>query len=256
MKVISLASAVAISLGLSSAALAQQPNPATSGTPGLSSGNAAMPGARQSVSKGDIKDKLKQAGVEDREEFEGHLVTARAPSGHSVEFIVGPEDFEADKSVDFDRDAFRAKLTRAGFDNIRFANKADMVRGQMSGDKQVLAFSSGTAPAAGAAHSKSPGTSDLKNALEKVGLDDRSEFEGSLLTARTDQGSIRLLVGPEEFEGSKSVELSADDLSKLQRNGFSEAEMTKNVTMVRGKMNDLEIIALSGQGVGATTGSR
>ena len=249
MKVLTLTSVsvIAIALGSSGGATAQVGNPSGMGS-GISTAGK--------IGQSDLKSKLEKAGIEDREEFKGRLVTAQAPSGQSVQLLFGPEDFEGDKSAEkFDQDQIRSKLTKAGFANIQCGSDVSMVRGQMSDDKQVLAYSSNTSPAFNAAQSDSPGTSDLKQAMKNVDLGDRSEFKGKLVSARTDQGTVRLLIGPKEFEGDKSVDLSAGDLDKLQQNGFSDAQVTRDVTMVKGKMDDMEIIALAGQGLTSTTGS-
>ncbi|WP_322514306.1 hypothetical protein SR870_14830 [Rhodopseudomonas palustris] len=253
MKAVTLAtvSVFAIALG-SSGALAQ-----TSNSSGANSNSGVTTSAAgQKMGQSDLKSKLEKAGVDDREEFKGHLVVAQAPSGQSVQLLFGPEDFEGGKSADkFDQDRVRSKLTKAGFSNIQFGSAASMVRGQMSDDKQILAFSSDVSPAFNVAQSDSPATSDLKKDMKNVDLGDRSEFKGKLVTARTDQGTVRILIGPKEFEGGKSVELSAGDLDKLQQNGFSDAQVTRDVTMVKGEMDDMQIIALSGQGLSSTTGS-
>lgn len=246
MRAIALTTASMLTIGfaLTNAAIAQQPS------------TASMAETTSAASKSNIEDKLKQAGIEDRKEFKGRLVTAQAPSGHPVQFLFGPKDFEADTSPEeFDQDRIRANLAKGGYRNIQFASDANMVRGQISGDKQVLAFSSGAAVMPAPAQSKSPGTSDLKSDLEKLGLDDSNEFRGQLVTAQTGQGQIRILIGPEDFKGGTSATLSANDLSKLQNSGFPGAQVSKDVTMIKGRMDDKDVIAIAGQGLSTTTGS-
>jgi hypothetical protein len=268
MRVISatkLASVSLLALGLSIGvpAMAQQ---APGSAPGATPGAAQSATPSQGMQRSDIKDKLDQAGIKDRKEFKGHLVKAQSAEGQPVLLVFGPEDMKADKSVDnFSQDKIRGELTKAGFSNVNFVQDAQMVRGQLKEDQQVLAISAksgGWQPTAAQAQNQTPNLDRFKKDLDQVGLDNRDEFKGKLLRAQAGGDTLFLIVGPKDFKGDKSVDLSAADLSKLQQQGFQTVDVAQKVRMVHGKLDKADVIALAGHdltggptGPGATTGS-
>jgi hypothetical protein len=88
--------------------------------------------------------------------------------------------------------------------------------------------------------------------FDEVGIEDRSEFQGKLVRARTDDGhSLRLLIGPEGFAGDEEVELSEDELrEKLEDAGLSDVQVVEdNVAMIRGSYNGHSVLILGGMGI-------
>ncbi len=238
----SLASVSVLALGLmlGGPALAQQ-----AGAP------TVAPAQIERIDRETIKDRLGKAGVEDREEFKGRLVQAQSPEGHPVLMLFGPENMAGDESVDFDRDEIRGRLAAQGFSNITFADDAQMVRGSFGDDKRVLAFAGGLAMIAGVAQADQPDLDRMKSKLGEVGLEDRDEFRGKLIQARIDGQPVFLVIGPEDFAGDESVELSAADLTKFQQEGFEDARVVDDVKIVRGTLDDKAVLALAGSGVRA-----
>lgn len=204
-----------------------------------------------SLDRGQIKDRLGDIKVEDRKEFKRRFVSAQSPEGHPVIMIIGPENMEGDKSVDgFNRDKVRGQLTQSGFKNIEFTEQAKAVRGNLDNDRAVLALSADSGASSGVAQSSIPDLDRFKSALEKVGLSDRSEFKGKLVQARTLGGQhVFVIVGPEDFMGDGSVDLSATDLTKFQERGFQSAKVVQDAKMVRGKLDDMAVIRLASQGI-------
>jgi hypothetical protein len=239
-------------------ALAQTSSGQTTATPAMSTQQS------QTVSVDQIKDQLDKAGVKDREEFKGKLVRAQSPEGQPILMVIGPENMEGDKSIDFSPDNVRGKLTQAGFKNIEFIDNSKLVRGKMGDDKAILALAGeqGWRGSAGPAQSTTPDRKRLTDQLEKVGLKNTAEFKGKLMRAQSSDGQTMLvLIGPEDFKGDKSADFSATDLTKFQQGGFKSAEVVQDATLVRGKMDDWMVIALTGKAItepvstGSTAGS-
>lgn len=210
------------------------------------------PAQSRSVDAGKIKDRLGEINVENRKEFRGELVRAQNPEGHTVLFIIGPENFEGDESPSgFSQDKVRGQLTQAAFTNIEFIDGTTAVRGELD-DKAILALSAeqGWLGTGGQAQSSKPEIDRLKEHLDKIGMSDTSQLNGKVVQARSSTGQpLLVLVGPEDFDGDDSVSLSASDLSGMQQKGFREAKTVENISMVRGKLDDLHVIALSGSGL-------
>jgi hypothetical protein len=99
-------------------------------------------GGEQVQPEGDIQidrvsAKLEEAGIEDRDAFRGRVVRAETSDGHGVLMLVGRDGFR--EAVAFDRDDLRGKLSKAGFQNVRFVDEAHLVRGKLD-DKSVFAM--------------------------------------------------------------------------------------------------------------------
>jgi hypothetical protein len=236
-------SAIALGLFMATPASAQQ---------GATSPSPAIGAQSQSATAGRSMDRLGDIKIDERQEFRGQLVRAVNPDGHPVLLIIGPENFEGDTAPEgFDRDKVRDRLQQAEFRNIEFVDNLAAVRGEID-DKAVLALSAeqGWLGAGATAQASKPETDSLKEQLGKVGLSDASEFRGKLVHARASSGQPMLvLIGPEDFAGDSSVDVSASDLSQMRDNGFQSAEVTQDISMVRGTLDDLHVIALSGPGL-------
>ncbi len=239
-------SALALGLMLGAPAMAQQAGQAGSPAPAVQA--QAIPTDRPDLDK--IKDKLGSIDVEDREEFKGKIVQALSPEGHPTLMVIGPEDMEGDESIDVSRDELRGKLAEQGFRDVRFVDDAKMVRGKLADDKRVIAFTGDFVTLSSAADADRPDLDRFKERLGDVGLEDRDEFKGKLVLARVDGQPLFMLVGPEDFSGDESIELTAEDLGKFQREGFEDARIVGNLKMVRGKLDDDKaVVSLAGSGL-------
>jgi hypothetical protein len=249
-------------------ALAQQPGATTPGTtpPAATAPGTTTPGlAGQTVDRGEIKQKLDQAGITEREQVRGHLVHAQSPEGQPLMMVIGPEEMKADEQVqDFRSEEWRDKLTQAGFRDIRVTDDAQMVRGKIedADDKHVLAWTGrpgewwsgtgavGTGAPGGTAQAQtdSPDLDQLKNHLEQVGLEERNEFKGKLMRAQVAGGeTLFMLIGPSDFAGDQQIELSSEDTNRFRQHGFEPIGADdQRLKMVQGTMDDAHVIALVG----------
>jgi hypothetical protein len=210
---------------------------------------AASPAAER-ISHDDLKNKLGDAGIEDREDFEGRLIRAHGPEGHPIFVLIGPENMAGDESVDISGDEVAGRMTQAGFSEVYYVENATLVRGTLDDrDKAILAISGdqGWRGPAGTAQADTPDLERFKDHLSEVGFDDKHELRGVLLRAVTSDGhNVFMIVGPEDFEGDESIELTADRLTEFQ-SGFDVVEVMQDVKMVRGEVDDdKRFIAISG----------
>jgi len=236
-----------LTLALAAPAVAQQTPMPPAPQPG--SVAPAAPTQMEPIEIDRIEELLGEAGVDDRAEFQGRLVRAVTPEGHPVMFVFGPENLAGDEEIDFNEDEIRGRLNQAAFEGLEFVEEESMVRGTM-GDKAILAFTGemGWRGTGGPASADVPDRERLTEQLGELGLQDREEFEGTVLRASAEGRSLFVLVGPEDFAGDTSVDMSAEDLTAFQE-GFSDATIVEDVRMVRGTLGDHTVVAVSGSGV-------
>lgn len=223
---------------------------ALSGVPAIAETSApAKAASADRVGVDKIEEKLGDAGVESRADFKGKLVRAQTPEGHPVMFVFGPENLAGDEEIDFRQDRVRGRLTEAAFGELEFVDDESIVRGEL-GDKAVLAFTAeyGWRGSPGPAQADTPGEDRLNERLGEIGFEDRQNLEGSVLRATSGGQAIFVLMGPEDFSGDGSVDLSADELSEFQ-SAFESAELVESVTLRRGTIGDQTVVAISGSGV-------
>lgn len=238
------ASALALCLAIGLPAQAQQPVAQPAPAPGAKQ--------QQQASQFDMSrfnQMLEQAGVEQRQEFQGKLVRAQTSDGHPFFMIVGPENLAGGESIDTGTDQIRNALQKADLQRIQPVDNAVMVRGRMEG-KGVLALSGQQG------WEGQPGqpTQELRQdaveqALEQAGIEDREEFQGSLIRARTSGGNtVFLIVGPENMAGGESVEINKDQIRQsLQRAGMQDVQVIEDGThLVRGAMEESAVLAVAG----------
>jgi hypothetical protein len=83
--------------------------------------------------------KLDDAGIEDRAEFQGKLVRARTEDGQSLRLLIGPEGFAGDEEVELSEDELREKLEDAGLSDVQVVeDNVAMIRGSYNGHSVLI----------------------------------------------------------------------------------------------------------------------
>jgi hypothetical protein len=111
-----------------------------------------------------------------------------------------------------------------------------------------------TGPAATTAPGATPGTmagqqridrEQIKNKLQQVGVEERKEFRGHLVTAKSPAGMPTLLVfGPENMRPEQAVDINKDNVrAKLTEAGFTEVNIIEQPHMVHGKLGNKHVLA-------------
>jgi hypothetical protein len=236
-----LTSASVLALGLACAG----PAFATAGSAGQNAAANTVEG--QGPTRVEINNDLHRAGVTDRQSVRAHLVWARSPSGQSVAFLIGPENMQAGKTTgQFDENKLRSDLSKAGFKNIDFARKAELLRGRVPGNQLVLAFESQY----GAPKAKNyVDPNKLDSELRNAGLSDGHRWNAQLFRAATPTGNTWFaLIAP---KGAHRANISDKEIDKFERNGFIDANMyNNNMAIVQGRLNNLDVIAVAGSNIG------
>lgn len=102
-------------------------------------GRTTRPGVSP-IDREQLKEKLGEADIEERTEFEGKLFRARTAEGHSFYMLIGPEEMAGDESVDVDTDQIRQRMQQAGFQDVQMVEQdIAMVRGKLN-DHAALAL--------------------------------------------------------------------------------------------------------------------
>jgi len=225
-------------------AQAQQTTPSPS--PGAAPSTSAQQGQ---FSMDQFNQTLERAGIEDRQDFQGKLFRAQTQDGHPVFMFIGPEDMAGGESVQVQESQVRDALEQAQMQSIQPLDDVHMVRGEWEG-KGVLAVSGqrNWEGQPGRA-TQQLGQQAIQQQLDQANIEDLEQFQGSLVRARTQQGStLFLIVGPQDMSGGDSVDVNQDQLRQsLQRANLQDIQVIEDGThLFRGNLEGNAVLAMAG----------
>lgn len=240
MRLMMSASVLALCLALGAPAQAQQTTPSPQGKAAQQQGQFSM---------NQLNQMLDQAGIEEREEFRGKLFRADTQDGHPVFMFIGPEDLAGGESVEVQESQVRNALQQAQMQSIQPLDNVHMVRGEWQG-KGVLAVA-GQRNWEGQPGQPTQQLSQqaIQQQLDRAGIEDLEQFQGSLIRARTQQGStLFMIVGPQDMSGGESVDIDQDQLRQsLQQADLQDVQfLEQGVHLFRGSLDGNAVLAAAG----------
>ncbi len=85
-----------------------------------------------------VRERLGDAGIEERRDFGGKLVRATTEAGETVFMLVSPRDLGSDAEIALGDDELRDRFKEAGFTSIEVVEEADFVLGDLDDDMTVI----------------------------------------------------------------------------------------------------------------------
>jgi hypothetical protein len=85
-----------------------------------------------------VKEKLGEAGIEERRDFGGSLFRARTEDGQSIFMLVSPRDLSEKGEVEVSESDLRERFEEAGFSNIERVEEASFVIGDLDDDSSII----------------------------------------------------------------------------------------------------------------------
>lgn len=85
-----------------------------------------------------VRDKLGDAGIEERRDFGGKLLRATTEQGATVFMLVSPRDLTTEGEVEISSEELRERFQDAGFTGIQEIEEAEFAVGDLDGDYSVI----------------------------------------------------------------------------------------------------------------------
>jgi hypothetical protein len=85
-----------------------------------------------------VREKLGDAGIEERRDFGGKLLRATTEQGATVFMLVSPRDLTTEGEVELSADELRERFQDAGFTGIQEIAEAQFIVGELDGDYSVI----------------------------------------------------------------------------------------------------------------------
>ncbi len=85
-----------------------------------------------------VKDKLGEAGIEERRDFGGMLLRARTEEGQTVFMLVSPRDLGQEGEIEVSESDLRKRFEDAGFTNVEVVEGASFALGDLDDESSVI----------------------------------------------------------------------------------------------------------------------
>jgi hypothetical protein len=85
-----------------------------------------------------VKEKMGDAGIEERRDFTGTLMRAQTENGQTVFMLVGPRDLGSNGEIEVSEADLRERFEGAGFTNVEFVEQAQFAVGDLDDDKSII----------------------------------------------------------------------------------------------------------------------
>jgi hypothetical protein len=85
-----------------------------------------------------VKERLGEAGIEERRDFGGTLFRAQTEDGQTVFMMVTPRDLGETDEIEVSESDLRERFEEAGFANIERVEQAQFVVGDLDDDKAII----------------------------------------------------------------------------------------------------------------------
>jgi hypothetical protein len=85
-----------------------------------------------------VKEKMGDAGIEERRDFTGTLMRAQTEDGQTVFMLVSPRDLGANGEIEVSEADLRERFEGAGFSNVEIVDQAEFAVGDLDDDKSII----------------------------------------------------------------------------------------------------------------------
>lgn len=240
------ASVLALCVALGMPAQAQQTTP--SPAPGVTPGQPAQQQQGQ-FSMEQLNQVLEQAGIEERQEFQGKLFRAQTQDGHPVFMLIGPENLAGGESVDVEDSQVRDALQQAQMQSVQPLEDVHIARGQWEGNGVLAVSGQRNWEGQPGQATQQLSQEAIQQQLSQANIENLEPFEGSLVRTRTQQGTtLFLIIGPEDMSGGESVDVNQDQLRQsLQQANLQDVQVIEDDThLFRGELDGNAVLAMAG----------
>jgi hypothetical protein len=85
-----------------------------------------------------VKEKMGDAGIEERRDFTGTLMRAQTEDGQTVFMLVSPRDLGPNGEIEVSESDLRERFEDAGFTNVEVVDQAEFAVGDLDDDKSII----------------------------------------------------------------------------------------------------------------------
>lgn len=85
-----------------------------------------------------VREKLGEAGIEERRDFGGKLLRATTEDGETLFMLVSPRDLTTEGEVEVSADDLRQRFEDAGFTGIQEVTEAEFLVGDLDGENSII----------------------------------------------------------------------------------------------------------------------
>jgi hypothetical protein len=85
-----------------------------------------------------VKEKMGDAGIEERRDFTGTLMRAQTEDGQTLFMLVSPRDLGANGEIEVSEADLRERFEDAGFSNVQVVDQAEFAVGNLDDDKSII----------------------------------------------------------------------------------------------------------------------